>query len=144
MQDDFIALDMVERRVRLSWDMGGGPGSVTAPMTLVARSGLNPDDVTWYRVEAERTGNIGHLMVVEAVRPDGAPPPKVVFNATAPGFGRLDTGSVAWVGGSAEDDTHATAGGLGGCLHSLRLDGRPIGLWNFRTSTTACGACKQG
>ncbi|XP_052132560.1 laminin subunit alpha-1, partial [Frankliniella occidentalis] len=147
--DDFIALDMVERRVRLSWDVGGGPGAVTSPLQLRAPRELPPgvgqtesrDEEVWYRVVAERTGNIGHLSVSEDARPDGAAPPKVVFNATAAGFGRLDPGGVAWVGGAGSDGGRA---GLGGCVHSLELDGRPIGLWNFRTSSGSCGACKQG
>ncbi|KAK3921962.1 Laminin subunit alpha-1 [Frankliniella fusca] len=148
--EDFIALDMVERRVRLSWDVGGGPGSVTAPQALRAPRELPPgvgqtegrDEEVWYRVVAERTGNIGHLSVSEDARPEGAAPPKVVFNASAAGFGRLDPGSVAWVGGDGVGSGARV--GLAGCVHSLELDGRPIGLWNFRTSSGNCGACKQG
>lgn len=143
MQDDFIALDMVERRLRLSWDVGGGPGSVTWPTALRGPRDEARDDLVWYRVEAERTGSVGQLSVVEAVRSEGAALPKVVFNATAGGFGRLDAGDVIWVGGLSEDGVGMGVG-LGGCLHSLKLDGRPIGLWNFRTSSANCGACKQG
>lgn len=157
VQDDFIALEMVDRRIRFAWDVGGGPGAVTSPVTLRAPREPGRDEV-WYRVEAERTGNVGHLLVVEAVRPDGAPPPKVVFNATSAGFGRLDLGDssgagLVWVGGvpgsgpgSALGPGVLMASGspLAGCLHSLKLDGRPIGLWNFKTSSKDCGACKQG
>ena len=51
-QDDFLALEIVDRRVRFVWNVGGGTGILTHPETL--QSGDLQDDTIWYRVEAER------------------------------------------------------------------------------------------
>lgn len=52
LQDDFVALEMFDRKIRFIWNVGGGTGVVTHPEILDAG---NPDeDRSWYRIEAER------------------------------------------------------------------------------------------
>jgi len=52
LQDDFIALEIVDRRVRFLWNVGGGTGILTHPEIL--ESGDLQNDRFWYRIEAER------------------------------------------------------------------------------------------
>lgn len=52
VQDDFLALEIVNRRVRFLWNVGGGTGIVTHPEVI--ESGDFQDDRFWYRIEAER------------------------------------------------------------------------------------------
>lgn len=78
--------------------------------------------------------------------------PLPVTNSSNPNFGRLDVTSTdrIWVGGLPQDYDRPTEilslqQGLPGCLHSVILDDRPIGLWNHYTdSTDSCSACEKG
>lgn len=51
-QDDFLALEIVDRRVRFLWNVGGGTGVLTHPEVL--ESGNLQNDTSWYHVVAER------------------------------------------------------------------------------------------
>lgn len=51
-QDDFIALEIVDKKVRFLWNVGGGTGILTHPEVL--ESGNLQNDRFWYRIEAER------------------------------------------------------------------------------------------
>jgi hypothetical protein len=95
--------------------------------------------------------NVGRLWVRPQVLPEGSAlatnPPAV--NASAPGIGRFDIGAGdrVWVGGADRRHPHlmSTQPGLVGCLHHLYLNGRPIGLWDFRTQNpNSCTACIEG
>ncbi|XP_046676227.1 laminin subunit alpha-1 isoform X3 [Homalodisca vitripennis] len=148
--EDFLAVEMVNRKMRFVWNVGGGPGEVTHPLHIQTAGDLS-NDQHWYRVEAERISNVGRLSVRPQVLPDGSPLASgtPVTNASAPGSGRLDVGmgDRVWVGGADKRPPQllSTQPGLVGCLHRLVLDGRPIGLWNFRSeSNNACTACIEG
>ena len=52
LQDDFIALELVDRKVRFVWNVGGGTGILTHP-EIIHSSDIQ-DDKSWYRIEAER------------------------------------------------------------------------------------------
>lgn len=85
------------------------------------------------------------------VLPDGSPLASgtPVTNASAAGSARLDIGpgDRVWVGGADKKPIQllSTQSGLVGCLHKLILDGRPIGLWDFRSqSHPSCTACIEG
>ena len=65
---DFIAVDMVDRKIRLLWNNGGGASTkvITHNVTIEAatsRGNLLTDDHMWYKITAERVGNIGRLNV---------------------------------------------------------------------------------
>ena len=65
---DFMAVDMVDRKIRLLWNNGGGASTkvITHNVTIDAatsRGNLLTDDHMWYKITAERTGNIGRLNV---------------------------------------------------------------------------------
>ncbi|BES88583.1 laminin subunit [Nesidiocoris tenuis] len=148
--DDFVAVEMINRKIRFVWNVGGGLGEVTHPMHIQTAGDLNKDQ-HWYRVQAERVSNIGYLWVRPVVVPEGSllkdSPP--VTNASSPGVGRFDVGQGdrVWVGGADRRHPHllSTQSGLVGCLHHLFLNGRPIGLWDFDTQNPhSCTACVEG
>uniref|UniRef100_A0A0A9YKQ2 Laminin subunit alpha-1 n=1 Tax=Lygus hesperus TaxID=30085 RepID=A0A0A9YKQ2_LYGHE len=148
--DDFVAIEMVNRKMRFVWNVGGGLGEVTHPLHIQTAGDLNKDQ-HWYRVEAERVSNIGNLWVRPVVVPEGSSlrdsPPAT--NASLAGVGRFDVGpgDRVWVGGADRRHPHllSTQSGLVGCLHHLHLNGRPIGLWDFSTQNPhSCTACVEG
>ena len=47
-----MALEMIERKIRFVWNVGGGTGVLTHPEII--ESGDPRDDNFWYRIEAER------------------------------------------------------------------------------------------
>ncbi|XP_050425592.1 laminin subunit alpha-1 isoform X2 [Adelges cooleyi] len=149
---DFVAIEMVNRKIRFVWDVGGGIGEITHPMHIQTASDLN-NDQHWYRIEAERVHNFGKLLIRPQVVPSGSSlamgSPHT--NMSSAGMGRLDVNSddVIWIGGIDKAPLpsylHSRQLGLIGCLHQVWLDGRPIGLWNFKSQPAGtCSACIEG
>lgn len=143
---------MVNRKIRFVWDVGGGIGEITHPMHIQTASDLN-NDQHWYRIEAERIHNLGKLLIRPEVVPSGSSlamgSPHT--NMSSAGMGRLDINSddLLWVGGIDKAPLppylHSRQHGLIGCLHQVWLDGRPIGLWNFKSQPSGnCSACIEG
>jgi len=56
-----ITLELYKRRVRLVWNLGGTTATVTHPMVVHTRDPKYDD--AWYHVEANRTLNLGSLVV---------------------------------------------------------------------------------
>ncbi|XP_071452213.1 laminin subunit alpha-2-like [Hetaerina americana] len=111
---DFMALEVVDRKVRFSWDVGGGVGEVYHPLHIRTARDLG-EDKHWYRIEVERTGNVARLWVRPQVLPEGSPhldaPP--ASNATAPGYGRIDflASDQVWVGGWGWEESQGSRHG---------------------------------
>ncbi|XP_024867463.1 laminin subunit alpha-1 isoform X2 [Temnothorax curvispinosus] len=148
INDDFVALEIVDKKVRFLWNVGGGTGILTHPEVL--ESGDIQKDKFWYRIEAERTRHTGKLSVHKQSSTSGQYLP--VINMTNSEYGRFDVLPTdrVWIGGipkSQRRPTELIAGnGLPGCIHQVILDGRQIGLWNFITTAPdkACKACVEG
>lgn len=51
-QDDFVAVEMYNRKIRFVWNVGGGTGVITHPEVI--ESGDPQKEKYWYRIEAER------------------------------------------------------------------------------------------
>ncbi|XP_014473559.1 PREDICTED: laminin subunit alpha-1 isoform X3 [Dinoponera quadriceps] len=148
INDDFIALEIVDRRVRFLWNVGGGTGLLTHPEVL--ESGDPQNDTFWYRIEAERTRHVGKLSVRKQISTSGKYLP--VVNSTNSEYGRFDilpTDRV-WIGGIPKSQKKPTEliapNGLAGCVHQVIFDGKQIGLWNFVSTAPdmACAACVEG
>ena len=60
---DFLALEMVDRRIRFVWNTGAGSRAITHNLAIDTAFNLARQDDMWYRVTAERIGNIGRLNV---------------------------------------------------------------------------------
>lgn len=93
---------------------------------------------------------MGYLLVRPVVLPLGSPLVNAlpISNSSTPGIARLDVGPFdrAWVGGAENRPPQLLSRqpGLVGCLHQLALDGRPLGLWNFRSQSDTCAVCIEG
>ncbi|XP_015607311.1 laminin subunit alpha-1 [Cephus cinctus] len=148
INDDFVALEMVDRKIKFVWNVGGGTGVITHPEVI--ESGHIQNDDSWYRIEAERIRNTGTLSVRKQSSTSGRYLP--VVNSTDPEYGRFDVISTdrIWLGGIPESQRRPkellAGNGLPCCVHQVILDGRPIGLWNFVTTAPdkACQACMEG
>ncbi|XP_026686393.1 laminin subunit alpha-1-like [Diaphorina citri] len=103
-----------------------------------------------YKIEVQRIANVGYLLVRPVVLPLGSPLVNALplSNTSTPGIGRLDVGPLdrAWVGGGETRPPYLLSrqSGLVGCLHHVALDGRPMGLWNFRSQSDTCTVCIEG
>ena len=51
---NFLALEMVERRVRFVWNCGAGSGAIVSNVTIETANNLKADDHMWYKITAER------------------------------------------------------------------------------------------
>ena len=51
---NFLALEMVERRVRFVWNCGAGSGAIVSNVTIETANNLKSDDHMWYKITAER------------------------------------------------------------------------------------------
>ncbi|XP_067203705.1 laminin subunit alpha-1 isoform X2 [Linepithema humile] len=148
INDDFVALEIIDRKVRFLWNVGGGTGVLTHPEIL--ESGDLQNDKFWYRVEAERTRHTGKLSVRKQTSTSGKYLP--VINSTNSEYGRFDVLPTdrVWIGGIPKSQRRPpeliATNGLPGCIHQVVLDGSQIGLWNFITTAPdmACKACVEG
>nr|CAD7199120.1 unnamed protein product [Timema douglasi] len=147
--NDFVAIEMVDRRIRFVWDVGHGSGTVEHPLQI--KSGQLLSDIHWYKIQVDRTSNIAKLTVRPQIEPEN---PSQANGTSDAGFGQLDVGpgDTLWVGGIPPSIRRpqrlqsVDVQGLIGCLYQILFNGRPIGLWNFSNETYkgGCVACIQG
>ncbi|KAG0419196.1 hypothetical protein HPB47_004290, partial [Ixodes persulcatus] len=156
--DDFMAIEMVNRKIKFSWNAGGGTHSITHNMVIETNERQLERDSRWYKVEVFRQvlspssidGTVGNVATLSVKRkPDGArDDPEEITGAAPAGFGKMDLdGSSHLYVGRIPDDIPAarelTATTFVGCLHEVILDGKQVGLWNFLTNE-GCDGCKSG
>lgn len=138
---DFMALEMVDRRIRFVWNNGAGTMSIWHNNTI-APSVDSQEDLIWYKITAERVGNVGRLNV-RLVKPVfiGVEDNRWVVGEADPAAHVLDLHpqDLLYIGGgaipndliSSELKSGATFNGV---VYHLELDGRIVGLWNFVTN----------
>ncbi|CAN8007015.1 unnamed protein product, partial [Ixodes pacificus] len=68
-KDDFMAIEMVNRKIKFSWNAGGGTHSITHNMVIETNERQLERDSRWYKVEVFRVGNVATLSVKR--KPDG-------------------------------------------------------------------------
>ncbi|XP_042207400.1 laminin subunit alpha-2-like [Homarus americanus] len=144
---DYMAVEMVNRRIEFSWDAGGGAQRITHPLRLLTSTPYVNDDIRWYYISINRIGNIGQLSVTPAnVEETGDEVGTIVSNASPAGFSKMDIlpSDSLWVGGAPSNVSDLLkTNKFSGCLHTLSIDGEYVGLWNFTTSE-GCGPCNEG
>ena len=59
---DYMAIEMVDRRIRFLWNNGAGTMAISHNTTIVPSTETHRD-LKWYKITAERVGNIGRLNV---------------------------------------------------------------------------------
>lgn len=143
----FLAIEMVKRKIRLVWNLGGDTMSITHPMELHKKD-LNYDEA-WYQIEANRTMNVGNL-IVRQMGTGLHKPTSIQSAASQPEFSRLSfsPNKRLWVGGIPVDirppELLAHEAGLNAVLSNVYVDEKRIGLWNFMHSEGECDGATLG
>ena len=143
---EFLAIEMINRQIRFSWNVGGGTQHITHNVSLETSFGtgigIASQDHMWYRITAERIGNSGRLNV-RKVRPifDDPDYHRWVVNESPPGANVFEVQSddLIYIGGISgiPDDLRSSSlrtDRFAGILYDLSMDGENIGVWNFVAS----------
>ena len=145
--DDFMAIEMVDRKIRFLWNAGGGTKMLAHTLNIETNDQQLLKDSQWYKIEVNRIGNVASLTVKRT--PDGTKAdPFEISDSSPQGFSRMDLNqdSYFFIGEFPPDfraPREIRSRSFAGCLYELNLDGKPIGLWNF-TSNKGCEGCKEG
>ncbi|KAF0296581.1 Laminin subunit alpha-2 [Amphibalanus amphitrite] len=146
-KSDFLAVEMVDRRVRFLWNNGGSTQSVIHPLKLETNNEQLLWDDRWYSIEATRIGSLGRLLVRPMEPGGGGADPSPVSAAATDGLSVLElTGEDPVFIGAPRDrplPAPVTANRFAGCLDDVSINGQTLGLWNFQ-ETRDCGACRTG
>jgi laminin, alpha 1/2 len=146
-ENKFIALEMLNRKIRMLWNFGGDTGVVTHRMEIETRD-LKYDDA-WYQIEANRTMNVGSLSVRRMLPSGELEQSSVITGVSQPAFNRLtfDITNRIWIGGVPDDirpKDLLNKNGLNVVLHQLYVDQKQIGLWSFAHSEGSCDGAMEG
>uniref|UniRef100_A0A3Q3L5T1 Laminin subunit alpha-2 n=1 Tax=Mastacembelus armatus TaxID=205130 RepID=A0A3Q3L5T1_9TELE len=136
---DFLALEMRKGKVNFLWDVGSGVGRVEYPHHTI-------HDGYWHRIEASRNGLNGTISVypMEGSMAGMMPIPASATSPTAYTILDVDQNAYLFVGGifgnvKKADAVRTTT--FTGCMGETFLDGKPIGLWNYRERQGDCKGC---
>jgi len=145
--DDFMAVEMVDRKIRFLWNAGGGTQVLTHGLNIETNDPHLNKDNQWYKIMVTRIGNVATLKVKRTPEADEADELQVT-GSSPPNFSRMDLDSDAYVfiGGLAGEfraPRELRTRRFAGCLYEVILDGKRIGLWNFKTNY-GCRGCKEG
>ncbi|XP_070781481.1 laminin subunit alpha-2 [Enoplosus armatus] len=136
---DFLALEMRKGKVNFLWDVGSGVGKVEYPHHTI-------HDGNWHRIEASRNGLNGTISVypLEGSMAGMMPTPASANSPTAYTILDVDQNAYLYVGGILGTVKKAEAvrtTTFTGCMGETFLDGKPIGLWNYRERQGDCKGC---
>ncbi len=54
LQSEFLSLEVINSRVKFTWDVGAGPHHVEHDLPIEAASGKLKEENKWYKVKAKR------------------------------------------------------------------------------------------
>ncbi|XP_028295898.1 laminin subunit alpha-2 isoform X3 [Gouania willdenowi] len=136
---DFLALEMRKGKVNFLWDVGSGVGRVEYPHLAI-------NDGNWHRIEASRNGLNGTISVypLEGSMAGMTPTPASANSPTSFTILDVDQNAYLFVGGIIGTVKKADAvrtSTFTGCMGETFLDGKPIGLWNYRERQGDCKGC---
>ncbi|KAL6095758.1 lama2 [Pungitius sinensis] len=136
---DFLALEMRKGKVSFLWDVGSGVGRVEYPHHTL-------HDGNWHRIEASRNGLNGTISVypLEGSMAGMMPTPASADSPTAFTILDVDQNAYLFVGGILGTVKKADAvrtATFAGCMGETFLDGKPIGLWNYKERRGDCKGC---
>ncbi|KAI3364158.1 hypothetical protein L3Q82_010974 [Scortum barcoo] len=136
---DFLALEMRKGKVNFLWDVGSGVGRVEYPHHTI-------HDGNWHRIEASRNGLNGTISVypLEGSMAGMMPTPASANSPTTYTILDVDQNAYLFVGGILGTIKKAEAvrtSTFTGCMGETFLDGKPIGLWNYRDRQGDCKGC---
>ncbi|KAF6732239.1 Laminin subunit alpha-2, partial [Oryzias melastigma] len=136
---DFLALEMRNGKVNFLWDVGSGVGRLEYPVHTI-------HDGNWHRIEASRNGLNGTISVYPLEGPMAGMMPTPASANSPAAFTILDVDQNAYlfVGGifnTAKKAEAVKTSTFTGCMGETFLDGKPIGLWNYRERQGDCKGC---
>lgn len=145
--DDFMAVEMVDRKIRFLWNAGGGTQVLTHNLVIETNDPHLLKDNQWYKIMVTRIGNVATLSVKRTPESE-EPDDNDVTGSSPPNFSRmnLDKESFLFVGGLPPDfraPRELRSRKFAGCMYEVVLDGKRLGLWNFKTNY-GCRGCKEG
>ncbi|KAH9488089.1 Laminin subunit alpha-2 [Bulinus truncatus] len=138
--EEFLAMEIRDQKVKLSWNSGKGQGSVSHDEILKPGK--------WYRVEAKRIGSIGQLKVWN-VENSSSLTTKQFNDSISAGCSlmNLNENSTIFLAGSNTQfrvPRGITPNNFTGCLGDIFLDQNKIGVYNFKTNVKDnCKACLE-
>ncbi|XP_059355199.1 laminin subunit alpha-2 isoform X1 [Carassius carassius] len=136
---DFLAIEMRKGKVNFLWDVGSGVGRVEYPDLVI-------NDGNWHRIEASRIGLNGSILVHALEGPKTGILPTLRSAKSPESYTVLDVDQNAYLfvggmlGSVKKADTVKTTT-FSGCMGETSLDGKPIGLWNYRQRDGDCAGC---
>lgn len=139
--DKFIAIEMVNHKIRLAWNLDGTTQSITHPLEITFKN-INQQEA-WYHIEAQEILNTGSLNVrqMNEFGDDKSTPIYAANNIESSSF-HLSKSSRIWVGGVPINETKAGSelitSGLQVVIHQLKIDRHLIGLWNAASFVGQC------
>ena len=145
--DDFMAIEMVDRKIRFLWNAGGGTQVLMHTRPIETNDPHMLKDNQWYKIQVNRIGNIATLKVTRTPEADYVDEDEVT-GSSPPNFSKMDLDPSAYFFvGSLPHDFRAPrelrSRRFAGCMYEVILDGKRIGLWNFKTNY-GCRGCKEG
>uniref|UniRef100_A0A665URZ3 Basement membrane-specific heparan sulfate proteoglycan core protein n=1 Tax=Echeneis naucrates TaxID=173247 RepID=A0A665URZ3_ECHNA len=134
---DFLALEMRKGKVNFLWDVGSGVGRVEYPHHTI-------HDGNWHRIEANGLNGTVSVYPLEGSMAGMMPTPASANSPTAYTILDVDQNAYLFVGGllgtvKKADAVKTTT--FTGCMGETFLDGKPIGLWNYRDRQGDCKGC---
>lgn len=146
-QSKFMAIEMVKRKIRFVWNLGGETGTIIHPLEIQTRDSQYDD--AWYQIEANRTMNLGSLVVRQMGNNGSLLFSRTMSDATSAENTRflITPNDRIWIGGVPADikpKALLSGTGLGVIVQQIYIDDDQIGLWHFAHSEGECGGAMHG
>ncbi|KAL4235534.1 Laminin subunit alpha-2 [Mactra antiquata] len=145
LEKEFLAVEIRNRKIRFSWNVGKGTGSVDSDIEIQSENAVIKEVDKWYQIKAERIGRLGRLYVYKVS--DTVPAPRTSSSPVGSSVMGLGSHSDVFVSGVPNGyvipDT-LTRFNFSGCMGSFFVDDQLLGLFNFETNTMdTCKACLE-
>lgn len=145
--DDFMAIEMVERKIRFLWNAGGGTQVIINNTPIETNDPSMNKDNQWYKIIVTRIGNIATLEVKRITEVDSVDK-NIAKGSSPPSYNRMDFDSnsslyISGIPAGVKAPRELINRKFAGCMYEVLLDGKKIGLWNFKTNF-GCRGCKEG
>lgn len=143
----FIAIEMVKRKIRMVWNLGGKTTIVTHPIEIQMR---DPKlDESWYEIEANRTMSVGSLTVRQMNNNSFLSDSSIETMDSGMENTRflITPQNRIWIGAVPKDIRPAqllNIEGIGVVVNQLVIDDVQYGLWHFAHSEGDCSPAMLG
>ncbi|RWS09264.1 Laminin subunit alpha-2-like protein, partial [Dinothrombium tinctorium] len=148
INQDFMAIELFNRKIRFLWNAGGGTQVIEHNSTIETLNLLKPRERQWYKIEVNKISNIVTLSVLKMSGDSLKSDDKIAEGSSSAKYLRMDfdVNANLFIGGfpknfKAPDEVQVRS--FSGCLSEIVFDGKRIPLWNFKMNV-GCGACEEG